>query len=130
MGHGGGAERAPGAVSREVRQGWGGVGSGIMRPALSVAQRTCEVVKGKVDRNMELQGKEIQIEETIHQRSHVTAWHVRADCPSASWNTQVRGWAGQPWGWRGGDHGASLKLPLPYKACSNPPFNKEENPGK
>ena len=53
-----------------------------MRPALSVQQRTCEVVKGKVDRNMELQGKEIQIEETIHQRNHVTAWHVRADCPS------------------------------------------------
>ena len=93
-------------------------------------QRTCEVVKGKVDRNMELQGEEIQIEETIHQRDHVTAWHVRADCPSGVMEYPGE-WLGRAAvGLERRRPRVSLKLPLPYNACSNPPFTKEKNLGK
>ena len=86
-------------------------------------------MKKKVDRGMELQEKKIQIEENYLQKESCDS-HVRANRPSALCNTQVYIWEGQLLGWGRGDHGASLKLPLPYNACSNPPFNQGKHPGK
>lgn len=105
-----------------------GVESGVTMLAPSLEHRTCEAVKRKVDRSLELQGKEIQIEENYLQEES-RGNHVKAGCPAAFRNTQAYIWEGQPWGWSGGDHGAALKLPLPYNACSNPPRNKGKNPG-
>ena len=63
----------------------GGVGvrSGTMLPELSFEHRASQVVERKVGRSMELQGKEIQREETIYKRIHITAWCVRTTCPLA-----------------------------------------------
>lgn len=72
-----------------------GVGSGVMMLAPSLENRPCEAVKRKVDRSLELQGKEIQIEENYLQEESRDR-HVRAGCPAAFRNTQAYIWEGQP----------------------------------